>query len=279
MEPSERKTTEPSPNGSSSARGRASQRRVTAVSLGISAAFHLVLLVLYGMSQTDWHLGVVLPVGETPAAPVQGTRLVRLIEIPPDETVLEPPEEPEPEPDVRHAAPEVSTPVTGPIDPVPIGLRAAEALRVRSADPRLWRPAEPSARDLTEEELLILELTGLLEALNDSLRALGEAERALTDWTVTDENGDRWGVTPGKLHLGKLTLPLPFGFGSNPWQAERAARRAFEDADIRNGAAASIMAEYWKTRIEAIRERRNRERARERADTTKTKPGGRDGNR
>ena len=248
--------------------------------MGLSLALHLVLLILYSVSSPDSRPGVVPPVGDAPSTPVQGTRIVRLIELPPDDPSIEAPEDPapEPEPDApERPAPAVQEP-GAPIEPVPVGVRAAWALRVRSVDPRLWRAASPEAHELTDEELMVLELSGRLEAWNDSIRVLVEGENALTDWTRTDENGDRWGFSPGKLHLGKLTLPLPFGFGPNPWQTERAARRAFEDADIRNGAAASLMAEHWKTRIEAIRLRRDRERESERADSTKAKPGGPGGN-
>ncbi len=261
-------------------RRRLSSRRVTVVSLAASVLFHVLVVLIYSVSSPDWEFVAVVPVGKAPTTPVEGTRVVRIVEIPPDDPLIDAQEKPDPEPELEPeqeapTAPAQPSESTAPaIEAVPAGMRASEALRVRSADPRLWRAAEPEAHKLTEEERMQLELAGRLEAWNDSIRALVSAERALTDWTRTGENGERWGISPGKLHLGKLTLPLPFGFGTNPWMQERAARRAFEDADIRNGAAASFMADHWRERVEAIRRRRDREREKARSDSAKADPGG-----
>jgi len=259
-----------------SAHGRRSSRRVNMVSLAVSVLIHAVVIIAYSVSAREWEFGVVVPVGQVTANPVEGTRVVRIIELPPDDPVVEAPEElePEPEPEAPTAPTSVTDSQAPVIEDVPPGVRAADVLQILSADPRLWRVSLPEAFELTDEERMQLELAGRLEAWNDSVRALLASEEAWTDWTTTGENGERWGVSPGKLHLGKLTLPLPFGFSGNAWQRERASRRAFEDADIRNGAAASIMADYWEQRVEAIRLRRERERRREQSDSTKTKPGG-----
>ncbi len=258
-------------------RRRLSSRRVTVVSLAASALFHVLVVFIYSVSAPDWNFDAFVPVGQVPTTPVEGTRVVRIVEILPDDPVIEAPEEPdretEPEQEIPTAPAEASESTAPAVEDVPAGVRAAEALRVRSADPRLWRAAEPEAHRLTEEERMQLALAGRLEAWNDSVRALVAAEEGLTDRTLTGENGERWGITPGKLHLGKLTLPLPFGFGTNAWMRERAAQRAFEDADIRNGAAASFMAAHWKERVEAIRRRRDREREKARSDSTKANPG------
>lgn len=258
-------------------RRRLSSRRITAVSLAASVLFHALVVLMYSVSSPDWEFVAVVPVGQAPSTPIEGTRVVRIVEPPQDDPLIEAPEEPDPEPEEQQetpAAPAPESPATKGVEDVPSGVRASEALRVRSADPRLWRAAAPDAHELTEEERMQLELAGRLEAWNDSVRALVSAEQALTDWTRTGENGERWGISPGKLHLGKLTLPLPFGFGTNGWMRERAAQRAFEDADIRNGAAASFMASHWKERVEAIRRRRDRDREKARSDSSKANPGG-----
>ncbi|GMR13211.1 MAG: hypothetical protein BMS9Abin29_1414 [Gemmatimonadota bacterium] len=258
-------------------RRRLASRRVMAVALAGSALFHVLVVILYSVSSPEWDFALLIPVGDTPATPVEGTQVVRIVEVPPDAPLVEVQEEPKPEPAPEDAPTSPAPPsesTTPSVDDAPNGVKASEALRVRSADPRLWRAAEPEAHELTANERMQLELAGRLEAWNDSVRALVAAEEALTDWTRTGENGERWGVSPGKIHLGKLTLPLPFGFGTNPWMRERAARRAFEDADIRNGAAASFMADYWKERVEAIRRRRDREREKARSDSAEAKPGG-----
>jgi hypothetical protein len=79
-------------------------------------------------------------------------------------------------------------------------------------------------------------------------------------------------VSPGKLHLGSLTLPLPFGFGGTTWQRERAARRAWEDADILNSLSSQAARASWEERARAIRERKDRQRgeAEQRPDTTRS---------
>ena len=105
-----------------------------------------------------------------------------------------------------------------------------------------------------------LTLAGRLEEWADSVAAALAVENALTDWTTTDANGGRWGVSPGKIHLGDITLPMPFYFGGNSWQREQAARRAWEDQDILNGAASAAARASWRERAEAIRRRKDRER-------------------
>ncbi|CAN5822868.1 hypothetical protein BH23GEM6_BH23GEM6_26650 [soil metagenome] len=40
-------------------------------------------------------------------------------------------------------------------------------------------------------------------------RAGGERARRSTDRTRTDASGRRWGASPGKIHLGGVTLPAP----------------------------------------------------------------------
>jgi hypothetical protein len=248
---------------------RASHRRALAFGSGLSGAVHLLVIILYSLGVTEWGptentLGV-----ESTARPFAGMRVVQVVEITAaeDEAPEEDPEpvlEIEPEPEVQTLGPEV---VAGPADE---GLeeerdrrgvvRAAEVLRVRSSDHRLWRAALPELFELTEAERLQLELAGLLEAWHDSVAIALASESALTDWTMTDEDGNRWGVSQGKLHLGSLTLPLPVQFGGTTWQRERASRRAWEDADILNNLNSQAARASWGERAKAIRERKDRQR-------------------
>ncbi len=133
-------------------------------------------------------------------------------------------------------------------------------MRVRGSDARLWRPAMPEAFALTEAQRMQLQLEGRLEEWADSVALAIDAEYALTDWTRTDDQGRRWGISPGQIHLGGITIPLPFYFGGNSIQREQAARRAWEDSDILNGANAQIVRSSWRDRAEAIRRRRDRDR-------------------
>ena len=146
------------------------------------------------------------------------------------------------------------------LDEPPEGRRAAEVLQVRSSDTRLWREALPEAFELTEAQRMELQLAGRLEEWADSVANAVAAEYALTDWTRTDGQGRRWGISPGQLHLGGLTLPLPFYFSGNSIQREQAARRAWEDQDIINGINAQAVRSILRDRAEAMRRREDRDR-------------------
>ena len=205
-------------------------------------------------------------------------RVVRVVEIEPADLTAEPPDQPsqptaEFQPEVTDIGPPVPDGVN--LDEPPRGRRASEVLRVRSSDMRLWREAMPELFELTDAERMQLELAGRLEEWTDSVAEVVAAELALTDWTTTDDQGRRWGISPGQLHLGDLTLPLPFYFNGNSWQREQASRRAWEDQDILNGANAQALRSSWRERAEAIRRRRDRVRAEEppASDTTGTSGG------
>ena len=256
---------------------RPSHRRVMALGFGLSATLHLILIILYSFGLNEWGPRENLVGVESVSRPFSGMRVVQVVEISSPETPAEVPrEDPEPEPEPEVQRPE---PAVGPAQEEPDRegdtrgvVRAADVLRVRSSDARLWRAALPEIFELTEAERLQLELAGRLEAWNDSVAATIAAEMALTDWTTTDDQGNRWGVSPGKLHLGSLTLPLPFRFGGTTWQRERAARRAWEDADILNSLSSQAARASWEERARAIRERKDRQRreAEQRPDTTRS---------
>lgn len=238
-------------------------RRALAVGIGVSVALHIVAVILYSVVITQWNPGETLLVVEAPSRSFDDMRLVRLVEIDPPELTAEPPDElPEPTAEIR---PEVSD--VGPLvpdgadfDEPPRGRRAAEVLRVQSSDSRLWREAMPELFELTDAERMQLELAGRLEEWTDSVAEVVAAELALTDWTITDDQGRKWGISPGQLHLGDITLPLPFYFGGNSWEREQASRRAWEDQDILNGANVQALTSSWRERADAIRRRRDRDR-------------------
>lgn len=247
------------------------------VSLGISAVIHLVAIALYpsffsGIPEAGLQFGGYLQ----PPTP-QGTELVNLLELPADQE-LETPPLPEEEPDLETPVipidvprglvrpPGVEPPAEG-----PPGLTAAERIRPKAGDLRYWAPVDPERTALTEEEYMRLRLIAELEAMNDSAAIAEEMARRATDWTYTDEEGKKWGVSPGKLHLGGLTLPLPFGFGTSAAQRERAEDRLWAWDEIERGATTGELLRSWKSRDQAIRERKNAER---KPDTTRTGSGG-----
>ena len=130
---------------------------------------------------------------------------------------------------------------------------AVEALRPRLLDPRL-RPGNLDALR-TDHERAALRAYARIHALNDSILAEIERGQRGTDWTWTDEEGRRWGLSPGKLHLGGVEIPLP-AFSPTADQRERYR----EWAEIRAQADQGAIDETFVDRVEAIRERRDAER-------------------
>ena len=81
------------------------------------------------------------------------------------------------------------------------------------------------------------------------------------DWTRTDEDGKRWGVSPGKIHLGDVTIPFPYSFSAPPANRDQVGRRVWEWDEIESGAVAGAVRANWKDRAAAIRARKEAERA------------------
>lgn len=249
------------------------------ISLGISAVIHLLAIALYpsffaGIPEANMEAGGYL----RPLIP-EGTELVNLLEIPEEEDSDAPPP-PEEEPDPLVPVVPVSVrpqgldaPSSALVDPNegPPGPTAAERIRPKAGDLRFWAPVDPERTALTREEVMRLQLIAELEAMNDSAALALELAGRATDWTHTDAEGKKWGVSPGKIHLGDLTLPLPFGFGPSAMQRERAEERLWAWDEIERGAATGELLRHWKDRDQAIRERMNAQR---KPDTTGVGGGG-----
>jgi len=188
---------------------------------------------------------------------------VRIVEAPPVE--VEPAPEPVPEPvEPEEEEGEREPSVTG-----------AERLRPRVGDWRLWVLARPTRRtDLTPEErsrMLEARLHAMLEAYDDSIAAELARQAEAMDWTVGEE-GNKWGVSPGKIHLGPVTLPLPLYIGPG-----RESEQMLRDyGEIQRQAGEGALRDAQKDRIKAIREREQkaREEAREKAKKDTTGTGG-----
>ena len=237
-------------------------RRAFTVGIGASAALHVVVIVFYSVVMTQWSPPETVLGVDSPSQSSSDMRVVRVVEIELPDLTAEPPEElPEAE-EVNLEFTDAGLPDPDPVElgEPPGGRRAADVLRVRSSDTRLWREAAPEAFELTDAEFMELQLAGRLEEWSDSVALALAAEYALTDWTTTDGQGRRWGISPGQLHLGDITLPLPFYFSGNSIQREQAARRAWEDQDILNGTNSQALRSSWRERAEAIRRRRDRSR-------------------
>lgn len=241
-------------------RARHAARRPLVAGLALSALAHLLGLLAYSFS-TAPAPGAPTPAARPPSAAPGGTQVVRLVETgtsasgePRDPIRIEDPDQPA----VQPQAPALE-------DDLPAWTprrysSAAERLRSRSGDARLWMPMDPALVELTDHELLELELMIALEAMNDSAVAQAERARAALDWTRTDEDGNKWGVSPGRIHLGKITVPLPFGFGPPPDYTGERAEMAFRIADIDRAAGSVAARRSWKERAEIMRRRREERR-------------------
>lgn len=252
---------------------RRASRRPLYVGLALSALAHLLLVLLYpflGGTRPEQPGILVVPA----VREVEGMRAVQIVEIPDaevgdpsDPVEIEDPDQPDITPDAPDLEEEFEVYIPGRY-PSP-----GERLRIGEGDPRLWQPLDPELLAPTPHELLELRLAAAIEAGNDS--ALAEAERLAEalDWTHTDAEGNRWGVSPGKIHLGDIEIPLGnFGFGPPPDYNGDRADWAFRMADIDRAAGAMAVRMSWKERIEVMRRRREARRAEEEAENERTPP-------
>lgn len=178
------------------------------------------------------------------------------------------PEEPPPEEAVTEPATEAALPST---EPVPAGeaapgaelpgegLTNAERLRPRIGDPRLWAraPVDSLAPGLQERyDRAETALRRLLKTYLDSLELSEEQEKRARAWVV-GEGDEKWGISPEGLHLGDVTIPLPFGqMLSRSGEARRRAERVLRTWEMIQFQAGRIEAEEVREeRLEAIRER------------------------
>ncbi len=174
---------------------------------------------------------------------------------PPVEQAL-PRRQPRPRAAPTHAPAEPSQPAGEAAPAVP--LSPAERLRPHMGDVHLWAPVVLPASPETALNIddVRARIAAELRALNDSAAAAAAEAARGTNWTVTDKNGNVWGITPGKLHLGKITLPLPF---SLPPPSGNVGKRAADWAAIRDQAEREAARENFKDRVKAIRERKQKE--------------------
>jgi hypothetical protein len=135
-------------------------------------------------------------------------------------------------------------------------------LRPGIRDPRLFptqRPV-PARPEQTPHEEYMGRLGTSLGEYNDSVAAEQARARNALDWTLRDKDGNRWGASPGKIHLGKITLPAPFGFASSPDASAEARRESGQRAEIDRQVADRERSNSFQARVRATRERKDAER-------------------
>ncbi|MGH7468424.1 MAG: hypothetical protein ACRENP_10615 [Longimicrobiales bacterium] len=157
----------------------------------------------------------------------------------------------------------------GPPQPIPgdgpRGGSLLDRLAPPRPDPLLLAPTDPSHM-LTGPAAARARMAERVRALNDSVAAERLAAERSTDWTVMDKDGKRWGVSPGKLHLGDVTLPLPLAFATPPGRRDEANARVRDWNEIEAGSSRAQIKDNFNDRVKEIRKRKDRERAAKIAD-------------
>lgn len=125
----------------------------------------------------------------------------------------------------------------------------AARLAPRLTDPRLWRPISPSLWSTDPGRAEQGRIRRRAAAYNrDREGVYISPGEDMGVWTLRDGNDDRWGFSPGAMHLGALTIPLcsgrfdaaNCGFGLPPserdaYHAALRARLEIRLQDLRSG--------------------------------------------
>lgn len=152
-------------------------------------------------------------------------------------------------------------------------LTNAERLIPRFSDPRIW--FDPSHPRLLGDRLVRFAradsaVRAILRHWLDSLALSEEQMRRALDWTY-EEDGKRWGISPEGLHLGDITIPIPFQLmPTGPRRRElEQALRDLEEIQLQN--LREDLERIAEERRRAMRERSEEEARRRRGDTTRVR--------
>ncbi len=260
---------------------------------GLAASALLHLLVLFIAGRIVIHTtGFATPTVETVPAP-EGLVVVQIPATPLETAPEEPRPEPQPEevevevaeePPQEAEAPEEDPEDEGSLPNAPgVGapgapgqpeegdrLSNASRLRLRFSDRRLWfDPQDPMlfGDRLARFARADSAVRAILRDWLDSLNLTEEQARRARDWTF-EKDGKRWGISEEGIHLGDITIPIPFGF-----QQSGPHRRAFEQAvrdltEIQRQDLRADIEEVMDERRDAMRERSEEEVRRRRGGDT-----------
>ncbi len=255
-----------------------SYRRALPWAMGVSLVVHLLLILLVSRLL---YFGVPGFFGPIPTV-VEMPEGIEVVDVPSPEP-LEPLSEPD-RPEIRPGEQEViqvvpGEPEEGGGEPEPERRRMtnAERLRPRVGDLRLWRPYpdEPFPPHVADAYARAdSAIRAAVRTWLDSLNLSEEERKRATDWTF-GEGDNKWGISEKGLHLGDITIPIPFGalFGqSMSPNAQKARQMIREFNEIRQQ---DIDTDIRKQREEALKEMRRRtqdEIERRSRDTTPSAP-------
>jgi hypothetical protein len=138
--------------------------------------------------------------------------------------------------------------------------------RIVGVTPRAFPPPEKTGAEALRERI-----SNSLSAWNDSVAAEEEAARRSTDWTVRDKNGGRWGVAPDGIYLGKIKLPQ-VAMAPHAGRRDEINARNRDFNEIEKQAMLEESRSSFKERVQAIRQRKDKERAEKKRKTEESKP-------
>lgn len=250
--------------------------------LGLSALLHLlVFLLVPRFERTSVFSRLPDPVEEPRAAgmmAIDGSRVVVSASAPDVPVLAEPTPAPDaaaeatltPQPQAWQRAPDRAPPAAQPGRAAESPGAGAQPGAAPDGNPFARRPLDPrlrvSERDVpqpTEHERYMAQLEARLNAYNDSVAGVADAARRATDWTVKDSNGGRWGVSPGGLHLGGVTIPIPTQVAGTAEGSQKAREEARRRGEIQGQAEAYDLDRAREESIRRTRERRDAERQRQ----------------
>lgn len=241
-------------------------RSVWAVAFLVSALLHLILLLGVQFEGGVPSIGSFsAPV--TLVQPATGTRVEQIAIVADD--LVEDDALPVrfPVPRIRFDVPSIpGLPVVRDVPPgaitPPRGARSfRERLEPGALTPQVWVPTSPIHSSLDKESAAAARLSGRLDAYNDSVALAAAAAARAVDWTKTDADGGRWGVSPAGLHLGDITIPIPVNFSAGPGKRDEIAGRVRDWNELQSQAERMGGKETFEERVKAIRERKAKERS------------------
>lgn len=249
-------------------------RRAIGIGLSLSALLHVALVLVVGSIRLAQRAESPLPT--RPPTP-EGLTVIRLLELlpPPGEAEpVSPQEQPTPPARVRPAAEAPARLPAAEAEPTEPLLTNAERLQPRLGDERLWvdfwHPIRPGSSRRDRYAEAVDRLRRIVRVWLDSLQLSEEQRRRALDWTV-GEGADRWGISAEGLHLGEITIPIPFGsFLQQTGPLARQARQALRDLqEIQGQDVRQDVGAVMRERREEMRRRSEEEAERRKKDTTR----------
>lgn len=143
----------------------------------------------------------------------------------------------------------------------------------QNMDPRISTTTAFPPATKTGAEAVRARISDRLAVWNDSIAAEAEAARRADDWTLKGKDGNRWGVSREGIHIGKVTIPASaLAFKPPAGRREEIAGRLRDFAEIESQVYREESRSSFKERVQAIRERKDRERAERKKAAPEEKP-------